>query len=107
VSGGFRVGQVVRVERDETRYPSRGTWPRYRGRVGTVIRINTADRKIGVTFEAVDPARVADPAQRRGIVNLSWFGPHELVHLESRPVRPGSTRTATMHPDSPWPGNTP
>lgn len=41
---GPRVGERVRIERDETRYPLRGTWPQFRGRAGTVVAIN-ADRE--------------------------------------------------------------
>ena len=34
------VGDRVRIVRDETRYPSKGTWPQFRGRIGTVVTIN-------------------------------------------------------------------
>jgi len=44
VRRGVNVGDQVRVERAETRYPSKGTWPRFRGRTGTVVEINR-DRK--------------------------------------------------------------
>ncbi len=35
------VGVRVRIERDETRYPSKGTWPEFRGCTGTVTARNT------------------------------------------------------------------
>jgi len=38
-----RVGDRVRIERDETRYPPRGTWPRFRGRRGTVVATNLGE----------------------------------------------------------------
>ncbi|CAN5352802.1 hypothetical protein BH11ACT6_BH11ACT6_01750 [soil metagenome] len=56
----MKLGDRVRIERDETKYPSRGTWPQFRGRVGTLIEINT-DRKhphlteYGVVFGKVTP----------------------------------------------------
>lgn len=40
----MNVGDRVRIERDETRHPSRGTWPWFRGKTGTVVEINR-DRK--------------------------------------------------------------
>jgi hypothetical protein len=36
------VGEVVRIERDETGHPVTGSWPRYRGRAGTVVEVNQA-----------------------------------------------------------------
>ncbi len=60
MGGRVNVGDRVRIERDETRYPSKGTWPRFRGRVGTVVEIN-ADRQrphlteYGVAFGKVWP----------------------------------------------------
>jgi hypothetical protein len=41
---GPQVGDRVRVERDEVRYPSRGSWPQFRGRAGTVVEV-TVDRE--------------------------------------------------------------
>src|SRR5437588_800 len=38
------VGDRVRIERDERRHPSKGTWPQFRGRRGTVVEV-TVDRK--------------------------------------------------------------
>jgi len=41
---GPRVADRVRIERDETGHPCKGTWPQFRGRTGTVVEINH-DRK--------------------------------------------------------------
>lgn len=65
------VGDPVRVERDETRYPSRGTWPQFRGRSGTVVEVNRAGRgatEYGITFTK-KPRTDA------------WFKRHELTHI--------------------------
>jgi hypothetical protein len=73
----------VRVERDETKYPSRGSWPRYRGRVGTIVQLNRRDGEIGVAFSK--PRRRADGSLLADAI--SWFLPHELVHTDDkRPV---------------------
>jgi hypothetical protein len=75
---GVQVGDVVRVERDETKYPSKGTWPRYRGQVGTVVAHNYGE--IGVVFGAVKTSGGGQTSQ------VSWFLPHEL-----RPVEVGDS----------------
>ena len=78
------VGDRVRIERDETRYPSRGTWPQFRDRTGTVVLINR-DRKrqarneYGVTF-----AKVGVRADRQATFNwnsaaVTWFKSYELT----------------------------
>jgi hypothetical protein len=70
----IRVGQPVVAERDEVRYPPRGTWERYRGRRGTVVSINARDREVGVNWEQGD----------RPVEDMradSWFKPWELRRL--------------------------
>ncbi|MCB0942705.1 MAG: hypothetical protein KDB72_20980 [Mycobacterium sp.] len=75
----LRVGDRVRIERDETRYPSKGTWPSYRGKAGTVVTIN-ADAvrphltEYGIAFGTIR-AR-ADGSLYGGMV--TWFRRHEL-----------------------------
>ena len=54
-----REGDQVRVQRDEKLYPSKGTWPLYRGRVGTVVSVNADHRS----------AKVRE--RERGIIPLS------------------------------------
>jgi hypothetical protein len=67
----IRVGDQVEIGRDEEKYPSRGTWPRYRGRVGTVVSINQTDREVGVNWETGDR-----PIEDRRAD--SWFKPWEV-----------------------------
>ena len=64
----LRVGSRVRVERDETLYPSRGTWPQFRGKTGTVVEVNRAGRgptEYGVGFGKATRAS-------------AWFKAYEL-----------------------------
>lgn len=81
------VGDRVRIERDETRYPSRGTWPELRGRVGTVVEINE-DRKrpqlteYGVSF---GPTRCRPDGSLHGDDVVTWFKLYEITALA--PVR--------------------
>ena len=48
----MKIGTPVIVERDEKKYPPRGTWKHYRGRKGTVTC--TAMGTIGVSFTSDD-----------------------------------------------------
>ena len=65
----FPVGARVVVERDEQRYPSRGTWPRYRGKVGMVA----------------SPGEFGEVGVLLGVGTV-WFKPWEL-----RRIRGGGT----------------
>lgn len=78
------VGARVRIGRDETRYPSRGTWPQFRGKAGTVVEINH-DRKrphlteYGVVFGRVSPRTDGRGAFiRSGDEPVTWFKAYEL-----------------------------
>lgn len=88
----MNVGDRIRIERDETRYPSRGTWPRFRGKTGTVVEINY-DRKrphlteYGVVFAK---ARTDSRGGQREIV--TWFKRHEVRALGSQIDVDASTR---------------
>jgi len=70
-------GTRVHVWRDETRFPSKGTWPGYRGRIGTVVSImgsrtgSRTGREYGVAF-----SRGKQPKMD------AWFQPYELVQIE-------------------------
>lgn len=44
----MKIGTKVVVQRDEKKYPSRGTWPQFRGRKGVVT--GTSHGEIGVSF---------------------------------------------------------
>ena len=48
----MRKGDKVRVNRDETKHPSRGTWPRFRGKRGVFVTRNGDE--YGVSFNADD-----------------------------------------------------
>ena len=78
----MNIGDRVSIERDETRYPSKGTWPQFRGRVGTIVETNLGE--YGVVFGKVRPR-----ADRPGVYSWSgavtWFQPHELTALARAP----------------------
>lgn len=86
----MNVGDRVRIDRDEVLYPSRGTWPQFRGRTGTVVEVN-ADRKrphlteYGVVFGEVWP---------RVNGGLSWNGP--VTWFKLRELQ-GTARPAVRH----------
>lgn len=46
----MKIGTKVTVERDEKKYPPRGSWKYYRGRKGTVTGTAGAGSEIGVSF---------------------------------------------------------
>lgn len=82
-----RVGDRVRIERDEHRYPPKGSWRQFSGRVGTVVEIN-ADRKrpylteFGVVFGKVWPR--VDGRGRFAWASgepVTWFKVYELKFL--------------------------
>jgi hypothetical protein len=78
------VGDRVRIERDETRYPPRATWPQYRGRAGVVVEINR-DRvrphltEWGVCFSAVTVRTDGKGALNWDAASVAWFRSHELT----------------------------
>lgn len=86
----MNVGDRVRIERDETLYPSKGTWPQFRGKTGTIVEINE-DRKrphlteYGIVFDN----------SRGNSYSVTWFKAHEItVRLASqRPVDGGLSLT--------------
>jgi hypothetical protein len=79
-SSAIGVGDVVRIERDETGHPVTGSWPRYRGRAGTVVEVNRAGGgriEYGVVFATAGPA----PGRPDALVDLgapTWFFRHEI-----------------------------
>ncbi len=68
-----KVGDRVRVERDETIYPSKGTWPKFRGKTGTIVEVNLGE--YGVVF-----TKVRKPRSNGSIAMAEavWFQPHEV-----------------------------
>lgn len=85
LTADFSVGDLVRIERDEKRYPSMGTWPRYRGKPGVVVMLNQEDGEIGVEVGA---ARARYRPDGRGLqydsAAVAWFLPHELRRVGAR-----------------------
>jgi hypothetical protein len=85
----FTIGDRVRIERDATRYPSKGTWPQYRGKIGTITEIN-ADRdrphltEYGVIFG--NPKTL----HRSGV---TWFKYYELATVCTRAAQINSDGT--------------
>jgi hypothetical protein len=84
------VGDRVRIERDETRHPSRGTWAQFRGRTGTIIEINTDTKRPHLTEYGV----VFGATRRRPDGSLTghavtWFKSEEMCALapERHPQR--------------------
>lgn len=84
------VGDRVRVERDETRYPSRGTWPQFRGKAGTVVEINRDRRQPHLTEYGVVFGAAKERIKRPGTFAWSgdepqtWFKAHEISVLASQ-----------------------
>ncbi len=79
-----RGGDRVRIERDETRYPPRGTWPSFRGRTGTVVEINRDRTRADLTEFGVALGKVAPRQDGRGryhydTASVVWFKRHEIV----------------------------
>jgi hypothetical protein len=78
VSAGHKAGDVVTVERDEKRWPSRGSWPRYRGRTAMVVSLNRPAGEVGVTFTRIGATDLASCKAN------SWFLAHELIGRRCR-----------------------
>lgn len=71
----LQLGTIVLIDRDEKLYPSKGSWPRYRGRLGTIVAINKRDKEYGVSWSTnVTNIRKENTA--------SWFLAHELRAVE-------------------------
>jgi hypothetical protein len=87
MSRRFKIGDVVKVERDERLYPSRGTWPKYRGRIGTVVTA-LQQGEVGVSWKP----HAATYGAKMGAD--AWFHPHELTKLD-----PMVARALGAHPD--------
>lgn len=86
----MNVGDRVRIERDEQLYPSKGTWPQFRHRAGTVVEIN--DDEYGVVFGKVRKPRTNGSI---AMAEAVWFRAWEIRALSSE--RP----TECLHTTSP------
>jgi hypothetical protein len=92
------IGDRVRIERDETLYPSKGTWPTFRGRVGTVVEINRDGKRphlteFGVSFGGKLRRRPDGSLHGNNVV--TWFKGYELSPLKSG----GAALAAVRHAD--------
>ena len=86
------VGDRVRIERDESRYPSKGTWPQFRGRVGTIVEINLGE--YGVVFGKTWPHK-GRPGKLRHNDTVTWFQPYEITGIgEAATTAVGGTHSA-------------
>ena len=77
-----RVGDRVRIERDEQCYPSKGTWPQFRGRVGTVVEVNADRKRPHLTEYGVVFGKTRNPNKDGSIAagaGTTWFKVYELV----------------------------
>jgi hypothetical protein len=101
------VGDRVRIERDETRYPSKGTWPQFRGRTGTIIEVNRDRKRPHLTEYGVALGTVSARIDRPGTFNwdsasVAWFKDYEICrvaserHTEPRSAVPAIDDTAAM-----------
>ena len=72
----MNVGDRVRIERDESKYPPRGTWGQFRGKTGTIVEINLGE--YGVVFGKVREPR---PNGSIAMADAVWFQPHEVRAL--------------------------
>jgi len=82
-----KVGDRVRIQRDETKYPSKGTWPRFRGRAGVVVEINRDHKRphlteYGVVFDKEYTPGKSRPGSMSGSA-VTWFKVYEMRILAS------------------------
>jgi hypothetical protein len=80
------VGNRVRIERDETEHPSKGTWPQFRGKTGTVVEINRDRQRphlteYGVTFGKTYPRTDGSRGLWRDGEPVTWFKSYEITPL--------------------------
>jgi hypothetical protein len=88
----FRVGDHVSVARDESRWPSRGTWPQFRGRTGIIVEIRGGE--YGIEFGTGPPPRPDGTSSAR---TEAWFQRHGIRHPNLDRRRP---RTLTSAPQT-------
>ena len=92
--GTFEVGDHVRIERDEVKYPSKGTWPRHRGLTGYVCVINTGGGpkvdgewtdEFGVVLTTTRPAWRKEEGREHELAYdsdaIKWFRDYEMRKL--------------------------
>lgn len=89
----MRVGDKVRVERDEQLYPSKGTWSQFAGKTGIVASVNRGrtetviGRPVGMSKKLpAFPREVKIETEygvsfTRGNHVDAWFQAHELKRV--------------------------
>lgn len=95
----MNVGGTVRIERDETVYPPKGTWSQFRGRIGTIVEINRDIKHAHLTEYGVVFGRARNPRANGSIAmaGATWFKYHELVAPAAE--RHGEPRKPVAHID--------
>jgi hypothetical protein len=98
------VGTRVRIERDETRYPSRGTWGQFRGKTGTVVEVNRDRKRPHLTEYGVSFGKVrSEPSSSGSISNghdTVWFKAHELTPVTGSGSATSTRNTASQIDDT-------
>ncbi|BBY47645.1 hypothetical protein MARA_11130 [Mycolicibacterium arabiense] len=75
-----RVGDCVVIRRDENKYPSKGTWPAFRGRRATVVEVNPDDRPHLIEYRvSFGPTRRRPDGSLHGDDVVTWFKVYELI----------------------------
>ncbi len=82
----MKVGDRVRIARDEDRFPSKGTWPPFRGKTGTVVEINEDRQRPHLTEYGVSFGKVTEAPGSRRLVTGSVHG-----RLRRHWPQPGAT----------------
>jgi hypothetical protein len=94
----LNIGDRVRIERDETKYPPKGTWPRFRGKTGTVVEINVDRKRPHLTEFGVVFGKVRKPNKDGSIAAASettWFKLYEMAGVAAeRHSQQGTARAA-------------
>jgi hypothetical protein len=89
----MNIGDRVKIERDETHYPSKGTWVQFRGKTGTVVEVNLGE--YGVCFGKVTPRKSRPGSSDWDSADVAWFQPYELKVL-ARGLQRGSAAATTV-----------
>jgi hypothetical protein len=97
----LNVGDRVRIERDEKLYPSKGTWPQFRGRTGTVVEINRDHKRPRLTEYGVVFTKATARGGRPGKFNydngsVTWFKCYEVSSIAKIGETPLSGRTEAV-----------
>jgi hypothetical protein len=106
----LRAGDTVRVERDETRYPPKGSWRQYSGRTGTVVEVNGHKlphlTEYGVAFGWTAPRRDRPEQFQRATTDVAWFQRHELARTTCTApeidVEPQTAPEPPQVPETAW-----